>query len=157
MDLPGQIVRTWQRVAVFVDESGSMGNQEISYLLGQMATLLAVYPAQVTVYPFDTVVDEARGFRLEKRPQRLLRTGGGGTRFQAVFDSLPRLLAGQAQSLVVILTDGYGEEHVRPTLPVTVVWLLTSPVAEFSVTHAPGTVVSLTADPQWQALRRSQT
>lgn len=157
MDLPGQIVRTWQRVAVFVDESGSMGNQEISYLLGQMATLLAVYPAQVTIYPFDTVVDETRGFRLEKRPQRLLRTGGGGTRFQAVFDSLPRLLAGQAQSLVVILTDGYGEEHVRPTLPVTVVWLLTSPVAEFSVTHAPGTVVSLTADPQWRALRRSQT
>lgn len=157
MDLPGQIVRTWQRVAVFVDESGSMGNQEISYLLGQMATLLAVYPAQVTVYPFDTVVDETAGFRLEKRPQRLMRTGGGGTRFQAVFDSLPRLFAGQGQPLVIILTDGYGEDRVQSTLPATVLWLLTSPVAEFSVTQAPGTVVSLTDDPQWQALRRAQS
>jgi predicted metal-dependent peptidase len=156
MELPGNIVRTWQRVAVFVDESGSMGNQEISYLLGQMATSLAVYPAQVTVYPFDTTVDEAASFRLEKRPQHLSRTGGGGTRFQAVFDRLPRLLAGSDQPLVVILTDGYGEERVQSTLPVTVVWLLTSPVAEFSVVNAPGTVVSLTTDPQWQALRRTR-
>ncbi|WP_203641289.1 vWA domain-containing protein [Levilactobacillus andaensis] len=154
MDLPGEIVQTWRKIAVFVDESGSMGNQEISYLLGQMATLLAVYPAQVTVYPFDTVVDPARSFLLERRPQTLQRIGGGGTRFQAVFDSLPRLLAGSANQLVVILTDGYGEEQVRPTLPVTVLWLLTSPIDQFSVKHAPGTVVSLTTDPQWQALRR---
>jgi len=156
MDLPGEIVQTWQRVAVFVDESGSMGNREISYLLGQMATLLAVYPAQVTVYPFDTVVDPANSFALEKRPQRLQRTGGGGTRFQAVFDALPRLFAGRPNQIVVILTDGYGEEQLRPTLPVTVIWLLTSPVSQFSVKQAPGTVVSLTTDSQWQALRRHE-
>ncbi|WP_204120806.1 MULTISPECIES: VWA-like domain-containing protein [Levilactobacillus] len=156
MDLPGEIVQTWRQVAVFIDESGSMGNREISYLLGQMATLLAVYPAQVTVYPFDTVVDPENSFALEKRPQRLQRTGGGGTRFQAVFDALPRLFAGRPNQIVVILTDGYGEERLRPTLPVTVIWLLTSPVSQFSVKQAPGTVVSLTTDPQWQALRRDE-
>ncbi|KRK90358.1 hypothetical protein FC99_GL000116 [Levilactobacillus koreensis JCM 16448] len=154
MDLPGEIVQTWRKIAVFVDESGSMGSQEISYLLGQMATLLVVYPAQVTVYPFDTVVDPTQGFALERRPQTLQRTGGGGTRFQAVFDALPRLLAGSTDQLVVILTDGYGEEQIRPTLPVTVLWLLTSPIDQFSIKHAPGTVVSLTTDPQWQVLRR---
>ncbi|WP_143462011.1 vWA domain-containing protein [Levilactobacillus enshiensis] len=154
MDLPGEIVQTWRKIAVFVDESGSMGNREISYLLGQMASLLAVYPAQVTVYPFDTVVDPTRAFTLERRPQALQRTGGGGTRFQAVFDALPRLLAGSTNQLVVILTDGYGEQQLRPTLPVTVLWLLTSPSDQFSVVRAPGTVVSLTSDPQWQALRR---
>ncbi|WP_341778219.1 vWA domain-containing protein [Levilactobacillus sp. HBUAS70063] len=153
MELPGQIVTTWQKISVFVDESGSMGNREISYLLGQLATLLAVYPAQVTVYPFDTVVDPQRRFSLQRRPQHLMRTGGGGTRFQAVFDALPRLLQGAAGQLVIILTDGYGERQLQPTLPVPVIWLLTSPVAAFSVKNAPGTVVSLTTDPQWQAIR----
>ncbi|MFC6261455.1 vWA domain-containing protein [Levilactobacillus fujinensis] len=154
MDLPGEIVQTWRKIAVFVDESGSMGNQEISYLLGQMATLLAIYPAQVTVYPFDTVVDPTRAFALERRPQTLQRTGGGGTRFQAVFDVLPHLLAGGTNQLVIILTDGYGEKQVQSTLPVTVLWLLTSPTDQFSVKRAPGTVVSLMTDPQWQLLRR---
>lgn len=157
MDLPGEIVQTWRKVAVFVDESGSMGNREISYLLGQMATLLALYPAQVTVYPFDTVVDPTASFPLERRPHTLKRTGGGGTRFQTVFDALPKLLAGSPNQVVVILTDGYGEAQVHTTLPATVIWLLTSPIAQFSVEQAPGTVVSLTADPQWQALRRSES
>ncbi|NLR10478.1 MULTISPECIES: VWA-like domain-containing protein [Lactobacillaceae] len=157
MELPGQIVQTWQKISVFVDESGSMGNREISYLLGQLATLLAVYPAQVTVYPFDTVVDPNRRFSLQRRPQHLMRTGGGGTRFQAVFDALPRLLRGATGQLVIILTDGYGEKQLKPTLPVPVIWLLTSPIAAFSVDQAPGTVVSLTDDPQWQAIRRQES
>jgi len=157
MELPGQIVNTWQKISVFVDESGSMGNREISYLLGQMAALWAVYPAQVTVYPFDTVVDPNKRFDLQRRPQRLTRTGGGGTRFQAVFDALPRLLQGASGQLVIILTDGYGERHLQPTLPVPVIWLLTSPIAAFSVESAPGTVVSLTTDPQWQAIRREKS
>jgi len=157
MELPGQIVATWQNISVFVDESGSMGNREISYLLGQLAALLAVYPAQVTVYPFDTVVDPAKRFSLQRRPQHLMRTGGGGTRFQAVFDALPRLLQGASGQLVLILTDGYGEKRVQPTVPVPVIWLLTSPTDAFSVEQAPGTVVSLTADPQWQAIRRQNS
>lgn len=157
MELPGQIVNTWQKVSVFVDESGSMGNHEISYLLGQMAALLAVYPAQVTVYPFDTVVDPDKRFDLQRRPQRLTRTGGGGTRFQAVFDALPRLLQGASGQLVIILTDGYGERHLKPTLPVPIIWLLTSPISAFSVVSAPGTVVSLTTDPQWQTIRRGNS
>jgi len=156
MELPGEIVQTWRKVAVFVDESGSMGNREVSYLLGQLTSLLAVYPAQVTVYPFDTVVDLTHSFTLERRPQRLIRTGGGGTRFQAVLDALPRIMAGNVGQLVIILTDGYGEQKLRPTLPATLVWLLTSPVSQFSVQQAPGTVVSLAADPQWQRLRRQK-
>lgn len=156
MELPGQIVATWQQLSVFVDESGSMGDREVAYLLGQLAALLAVYPAQVTVYPFDAVVHLDQCFTLERRPQHLVRTGGGGTAFQAVLDGLPRLLATTSGQLVLILTDGYGEQHLRPTLPVPIIWLLTSPTDQFSVKNPPGTVISLSADPQWQALRRSQ-
>lgn len=157
MELPGQVVATWQQISVFIDESGSMGDREISYLLGQLTALLAVYPAQVTVYPFDAAVDPQKRFSLERRPQRLTRTGGGGTRFQAVFDALPQLLPGVSGQLVLILTDGYGENDLQPTLPVPVIWLLTSPLAAFSVAQAPGTVVSLADDPQWQAIRRQTT
>lgn len=155
MELPGQIVATWQQLSVFIDESGSMGDREVAYLLGQLAALLAVYPAQVTVYPFDAIVHLDQHFTLERRPQRLVRTGGGGTTFQAVLDCLPRLLTTTSGQLVLILTDGYGEPRLRPTLPVPIIWLLTSPAYHFSVKDPPGTVISLSADPQWQALRRS--
>lgn len=153
MELPGTIAQTWRRVAVFVDESGSMGNAEVSYLLGQLTALAAVYPAQITVYPFDTTVDWRQRFSLTRQPQHRQRTGGGGTRFQAVFDALPRLMAGAPNQLVIILTDGYGEAQVQLTRPATVIWLLTSPVSQFSVKQAPGTVVSLADDPQWQMIR----
>lgn len=152
MDLPGQIVQTYQQIAIFIDESGSMGNQEIAYLLGQLTRLLTIYPAAIRVYPFDTEVHRQASFRLQGRVPDLKRVGGGGTRFQAVFTALPRLLGSAPGQLVIILTDGYGERAVRMPAPVDVIWLLTSPTTQFSVRHAPGTVISLADDPQLKAL-----
>lgn len=157
MELPGQTVQTWQTIRIFVDESGSMGNQEIAYLLGQLMRLLAIYPASIRVYPFDTVVHERQSFTLTGRLPDLQRVGGGGTRFQAVFDALPRLMAGQPGQLAILLTDGYGEERVTCPLALDVIWLLTSPVAQFSVQPAPGRVISLAGDPQLQVIRGNLT
>ncbi|GEO68118.1 vWA domain-containing protein [Levilactobacillus acidifarinae] len=157
MELPGQTVQTWQNIRIFVDESGSMGNQEIAYLLSQLTRLLALYPASIRVYPFDTVVHDHQSFTLNGRVPDVTRVGGGGTIFQAIFDALPRLLGGQPGQLAILLTDGYGEDRVTCPLPLDVIWLLTSPVAQFSVHHAPGRVISLAADPQLQALRGNLT
>lgn len=153
MELPGQTVQTWQKIQIFIDESGSMGNQEIAYLLGQLTQLLAIYPAEIRVYPFDTTVHVQAGFSLSSRFPHLQRVGGGGTRFQAIFEALPRLMAGQRGQLAIILTDGFGESQVTPTLPVDVIWLLTSPLERFSLAQPIGQVISLAQDPQLQALQ----
>jgi len=157
MELPGQTVQTWQAINIFVDQSGSMGNREISYLLGQLSSLLAIYPATLMVYPFDTVVHVAAAYRFTGRVRDVTRVGGGGTRFQAIFEALPRVTRGQSGQLTIILTDGYGEASVQQTVPGDVIWLLTSPLTAFSVTAAPGTVISLADDPSWQALREEET
>lgn len=153
MELPGQTTATWQTIQIFVDESGSMGNREIGYLLGQLTSLLAIYPAPVTVYPFDTVVHLQARQRLTGRVTVRQRVGGGGTRFQAVFDALPRLMRTGGRQLVIILTDGYGERQVQVPVACEVLWLLTSPAAAFSVQRAPGNVISLSDDPQWRGMR----
>lgn len=152
MDLPGQVVQTWQEIRVFVDESGSMGNQEIGDLLGQLAGLLALYPASITVYPFDTQVHLTERYQFTGRVHDVQRVGGGGTRFQAVFDALP-CLTRQAGQLTIILTDGYGEDHVTGAQSGNLVWLLTSPATQLSVQPAPGVVISLADNPEWQAQR----
>lgn len=153
MELPGQTVQTWQKIQIFIDESGSMGNQEIAYLLGQLTQLLAIYPAEIRVYPFDTTVHVQAGFTLTRGFPDLQRVGGGGTRFQAIFEVLPRLMAGQGGQLAIILTDGFGERQVTSTLPVDVIWLLTSPLERFSLTQPIGQVISLAQDPQLQVLQ----
>lgn len=153
MELPGQRSQTWQAIRVFIDQSGSMGNREISYLLGQLTGLLALYPAPITIYPFDTVVHDRAAYRFTGRVHDVTRIGGGGTRFQAIFDALPRLAAQPTGQLTVILTDGYGEPTVTSSVATDVIWLLTSPRTQFSLQSAPGTVISLATDPVLQAMK----
>lgn len=157
MELPGQRVQTWQGILIFIDESGSMGQQEIGYLLGQLSRLLAMYPVPVKIYPFDTVVHVKAAQTVNGAVTAAKRVGGGGTRFQAIFDALPALAPNAVGQLVIILTDGYGEKQVTLKSDVDVLWLLTSPRSAFSVHHAAGRVISLAEDPAWQALKETLT
>ncbi|PWG00899.1 vWA domain-containing protein [Levilactobacillus bambusae] len=142
MDLPGQTTKTLINVRVYVDESGSMGNEEISRVIGELSGLLRQYPAKITVIPFDTRVHQelavTQKFQLPKH-----RVGGGGTRFQSVFDDLHHHQANRANTLAVILTDGYGESEVKTYGMVNVIWLLTQPIEKFSLNPIVGRVVEL--------------
>lgn len=154
MDLPGQITNLVVNVAVFVDNSGSMGEREISYLLTQIRAIMKVYDAKLTVYSFDTQVHVQEAYEVKQATQiRFERIGGGGTRFQSIFDFLHQQHATNNDTLTVILTDGWGEAKLEPYRFSNVLWVLTTERSELSVTNLQTRVASLADDPNYQKIK----
>lgn len=143
MDLPGQVTHLTADLRIFVDNSGSMTDAEIGRALAEITRLVRHERVRVTTYSFDAKV-YAPGQRL--RPGRTIewqRQGGGGTSFQAVFDYLASHHVPRAGTIVVIITDGWGEQHLRNHRYQNVDWLLTTTADQLSVVDQPGRVFEL--------------
>lgn len=143
MDLAGQVTHLTADLRIFVDNSGSMTDQEISRALTEISQLVRRYQVKVTVYSFDAKV-YSPGQRL--RPgQRIVwqRRGGGGTSFQAIFDYLAMHHVSRTGTIVVIVTDGWGEEKLRDHRYRRVDWLLTTDEAQLSVVGQHGHVFEI--------------
>ncbi|WP_295746902.1 VWA-like domain-containing protein [uncultured Limosilactobacillus sp.] len=149
MELPGRITRYVTRLLVFVDNSGSMGDDEIAHLLDQVNFIAQSRSIAVTILPFDAAVHpEGRqelsgGHQVDYR-----RSGGGGTSFQSVFDYLSRQRVSK-ESLILIMTDGWGEQVVHDNGYRRLIWLLTTKQNELSVTHPTGRVIVIGGEPNW--------
>ena len=87
MDLPGKVTRLDPAVDIFVDNSGSVTDQEIVQTLTILEKMLKKTKLTANVYSFDARVTTKQklhdGKKLDFR-----RTGGGGTSFQCIFDYL---------------------------------------------------------------------
>lgn len=149
MELPGKITRYVTRLLVFVDNSGSMGDDEIAWLLDQVNFIAQSRSIAVTILPFDAAVhpegrqDLSGGHQVDYQ-----RSGGGGTSFQSIFDYLSRQRVSK-ESLILIMTDGWGEQVVYDKGYRRVVWLLTTKQDELSVTHPPGRVIVIGGESSW--------
>jgi len=93
--------------ACFMDQSGSMSDDDIALLFGELSGLANL--TTLDVFHFDTEVDE-KSHKVWKKgnanPDRL-RTRGGGTDFDAVANFCNRSENRGKWSGVIILTDGY--------------------------------------------------
>ncbi|MFR0644725.1 DUF2201 family putative metallopeptidase [Limosilactobacillus mucosae] len=133
MELPGQIDRLNADIYAFVDNSGSMSDQEVANVLTQLQYLAAQLNLQVEIVPFDAKVhDEGVTRFLPGKSASYRRTGGGGTCFQAIFDWLQQNHIDRQQATIVILTDGWGESELNVHGYRNVLWLL-STESELSV------------------------
>ena len=90
-------------VAIYIDQSGSVGNDEIEMLFGALNRLGRI--TQFTLFPFDYSVDEENAIKW-RRGQTVppKRTRTGGTSFHAVEDHISKNL-GEFDGHI-ILTDG---------------------------------------------------
>ena len=143
MDLPGQVTHLTADLRIFVDNSGSMTDAEIGRALAEITRLVRHERVRVMAYSFDAKV-YGPGQRL--RPGRTIewqRQGGGGTSFQAVFDYLVNHHVPRAGTVVVIITDGWGERHLRDHHYRNVDWLLTTTADQLSVVDQPGRIFEL--------------
>lgn len=153
MDLPGKITNLVINIDVFIDNSGSMGEKEIAYLLNELRGLLAIYDAKIDVYSFDTIVHEDHKYTIEARNQiNFERVGGGGTSFQSIFGYLHRRHANNDSTLAIILTDGWGESKLQTFHFSNVLWILSTAVQELSVKKPIGKVSTLVEDENYQRL-----
>ncbi|MFJ6923710.1 MAG: VWA-like domain-containing protein [Limosilactobacillus mucosae] len=133
MELPGQIDRLNADIYAFVDNSGSMSDQEIASVLTELQYLTVQLNLQVEIIPFDARVHSEQATRLQPgKNVSYQRTGGGGTCFQVIFDWLQKQHVSRQQATVVILTDGWGESELAVHGYRNVLWLL-STESELSV------------------------
>lgn len=142
IELAGQVSRLVNELLVFVDNSGSVPDQELSQVWGELRNLQQRYDVSFTSYPFDARVHE-REAQTGNRPIKLQRSGGGGTAFQPIFDFLNNNRVNPATHQVVIITDGYGEQTINQYQYTNVDWLLTGSPQELSVTNVQGKILSM--------------
>ncbi len=145
MELAGQVSRLVNELLVFVDNSGSVNDQELAEVINEIRRLQQRYDASLTMYPFDAKVhdnDCQTGMRMIK----LQRSGGGGTAFQPIFDFLESKRINPATHQIIIITDGYGERNINQYQYTHIDWLLTSSPVELSVIHPQGRVLTMKGD-----------
>lgn len=139
LDLPGQITRFVARIMVFIDESGSMSDETISRAITMLNQLAKQVGFELMVGDFDAKIQTVPQLVSQGHSLSLERHGGGGTRYQAVFDYLAEQKVSK-QMPIIIVTDGWGEDEIENYGYQRVLWLLTSD-SSLSVTNIP-TMVS---------------
>ncbi|MHA8262942.1 VWA-like domain-containing protein [Lactobacillaceae bacterium Melli_B3] len=147
MELPGRISNMARNVNIFVDNSGSMGDDEIIALLNEITHFLNQYPVRVSIYSFDATVHFEQRYQTN-RPQKIKyqRIGGGGTSYQAIFDFMAQHRTLLNDTLTIVMTDGKGESKIDAHRFKDVLWILTVPTDQFSLINAsfPGHVTTIT-------------
>lgn len=115
-----------KEIICYVDNSGSMGENEINFALNEISAIAAKTKSKQTVYPFDTQVYSNNPQYVEKDGRfKFFPTGRGGTSFQPVFDHLKESKKNDNNSTVcIIITDGWGESTIDTHGFRNVVWIL---------------------------------
>ena len=93
--------------ACFMDQSGSMSDEDIGMLFAELGCLANL--TKLDVYHFDTEIDENshKVWKKGDNTPQMLRTRCGGTDFQAVANFLNDAKNKNRYSGAIILTDGY--------------------------------------------------
>lgn len=105
--LPGVKRQMRASFACFMDQSGSMSDEDIALLFGELEGL--ANETEIDCWHFDTEIDENSHMNWKKGMgfPKVLRTRCGGTDFQAVADFCNKQENRGKWSGIIILTDGY--------------------------------------------------
>ena len=120
---PGIKRKTQANFVFFIDNSGSMGQDDVKLALG--AALECSKEVKIHVYNFDTSVDEENVQVWTKGSQKdWKRTRNGGTAFRCIYDFLTKQENKGKWGGAAIVTDGAAEKI--PFIPgVKIIWLIT--------------------------------
>lgn len=120
--MPGFKRNTICKVCAFVDNSGSMEDNDVVDALSTIANISTV--TEVEVYNFDTKVD-LNSKQIIKRGQKpkFVRTLCGGTSFHCIAEFLNNYE--KKFNCIVIITDGYAELLKPSDYKGKIVWIIT--------------------------------
>jgi predicted metal-dependent peptidase len=121
---PGTKRPTRANWVVFIDQSGSMSDDDIALLFGELESLSSL--TTIDVYHFDTEVDKKSHTVWKKGAQhpKPHRTRCGGTDFNAVADLMNSKEMRGKFTGVLLLTDGYADT-MKNIIGSKVIWVIT--------------------------------
>lgn len=140
--LPGSKKKTHAKFAFFIDQSGSMSNEDVAVGFSEVSSLSGL--TELDVYNFDTEVDEA-SHKVWKsgKVHDWGRTRCGGTDFNAVREFVARPENLKRWTGVVIYTDGYAAALAQMPPGIRVLWVIT-PGGSAEIVREGDLVVKLT-------------
>lgn len=146
-----------KNLRVFVDNSGSMGANEIEWAVKEIAAVAKSIKAKLTITPFDAQVYPEHAQEVSKNGTYSYEpVGRGGTSFQPVFDYAKESGANNNTDMIVILSDGYGESEVDTHGLNNVVWILVESDSDtLSVENPVGFVAWLEDDQKYHLHKMS--
>jgi predicted metal-dependent peptidase len=110
-------------IAVAVDTSGSINNEQIQVFLSEVQSILLAYPhLDCHLYYADAALHGP--YTLAAHASLPTPIGGGGTDFRPFFAQLTREYSPWTTTVAVYLTDGYGY-FPRQTPSFPVLWVVT--------------------------------
>jgi predicted metal-dependent peptidase len=141
--LPGVKRGTIARFAAFIDQSGSMSDEDVALAFAEVEG--ASKETEIDVYNFDTEIDEP-SHKVWKRGKKFPwgRTRCGGTDFNAVANFVNTQRNRSRWSGVIILTDGYAPVMGQVS-GAKVLWVIT-PGGTVNVTRPGDLIVQLRKD-----------
>lgn len=133
-------------IAVAVDTSGSMDDEVLGKILGEIDKLRSVTNCRLTLIQCDAQVQKVDDFEAtdETQFERYQFYGRGGTAFEPVFDWIAQKAASSFFQLdaLIYLTDGFGSFPPKPP-SYPLLWIMT----EHSMPNVPfGEVIRLHPD-----------
>jgi predicted metal-dependent peptidase len=111
------------KVAILVDTSGSMGDDELSEAVNESVGVMKAISADVIFAALDAAVNSFKKVRYPRELVTLLR-GGGGTDFRVGFTQIEKLPLQDKPKIIVFITDGQGPAPQYQPKGIDVVWVL---------------------------------
>ncbi|WP_105955996.1 VWA-like domain-containing protein [Apilactobacillus quenuiae] len=142
MELPGKISSTLRSIIIFVDNSGSVSNNDLTSAIRQISNIFRAYPLDIIIYPFDSKVHERDAYRVNSAQNlRYKRVANGGTSYQAIFEFIHNNHLGN--NFCIIFTDGLGEKIVNNHGFNNVLWVLEKDSDNLSINKKIGNVIKI--------------
>jgi predicted metal-dependent peptidase len=141
LDLRGRLSRHIAEVVVAIDISGSITDNELEHIMGEVFALIKNYPSEVTIIECDSEIRRAYKVKGIKDVKKKVNTRGA-TKFSPVFDYM--IKNNMKNHVLIYFTDGLGEEELS-VMPINknTIWVLTGKEEELSLKNPYGIVKRL--------------
>lgn len=118
LELSGKMPKKCLDLFIAIDESGSIGNDEYSYFWSEILAIAKTFSCTLRIIEFTSTVESYTVLtpmevkHLNKKSMVFGSRFYGGTCFQPVFDLVDKETRNGDQFMLVVFTDGEGEEHI---------------------------------------------
>jgi predicted metal-dependent peptidase len=141
LDLRGRLSRHIAQIAVAIDISGSITDNELGQVMGEVFTLVKNYPSEVTIIECDSEIRRVYKVNGIKDVKKKVNTRGA-TKFSPVFDYM--IKNKMKNHVLIYFTDGLGEAELTVApMNRNTIWVLTGKGEELSLRKPFGVVKRL--------------
>jgi len=128
-DILGRVNDRKINVAVCVDTSGSVSDDELKYFFNELFNIIKDVKTEVTLIQCDASVNSCDKIKDKSDVKKVKINGRGGTCFEPAFkyikEEIPKM---DKPSVVIYFTDGYGESEINlkyKPAEAEILWILT--------------------------------